>query len=124
MSVVKDQVILKSLQTRLEKERAEVSVWQKQLNEIREKVKVHQNRYTSIKRQIDEMTKDELIVTEHAIIQFQRRVELLSPEEVEQRIVTEEFKRIWRITGGGTIPVGDTGASAIIKGNIITTIII
>jgi predicted transcriptional regulator len=122
-SNVKADVTLKSLKSRLEKEKAESSVISKQMNELKEQQKVHSKRVESLLRQIKDLTKEDLVMSEHAILQFLRRVELIPIEEVEKRVITEEFKRIWKVVGDAQIPIGIGEHMAIVKSGVITTII-
>lgn len=121
---IKEGVTLKSLHSRLEKEKAELDVISKQFRELRDKQKQHQGRITAIKKQMDELTKDNLVLSEHAKIRYLERVELIPVEEVESRVVTEELIRIWKVLGdGGSYPIGIGEHTCTIKNGVITSII-
>jgi seryl-tRNA synthetase len=119
---IKEGVTLKSLQSRLEKEKAENSVIQKQINELKEKSKAHNQRITSILAQINNLAKEDLVMTEHAKIRFLERVELIPVEEIESRVITEELRRMVGILGNGEFPIGIGEHTCIVKGGFITTI--
>jgi len=120
---IKADVTLKSLKTRLEKEKAESSAITKQINQLKEDQKVHNSRISSLMYQIKELTKEDLIVSEHALLQFLRRVELVNIEEAEKKILTPEVIRIWKVLGDTSIPIGIGEHVAVIKNGVVTTII-
>ena len=122
-SNVKTDVTLKSLKTRLEKEKAESSVISKQINELKEQQKVHNRRIESLLKQIKDLTKENLIVSEHALLQFLRRVELIDIEEAEKKILSPELVRIWKVLGDAQIPLNIGEHIAVIKNGVVTTII-
>lgn len=120
---IKADVTLKSLKTRLEKEKAESGVIAKQINELKVNQKIHDSRISAIIHQIKELTKEDLIVSEHAILQFLRRVELIDVQEVEKKILTPELVKIWKVLGNTSIPIGIGEHVAVIKNGVVTTII-
>ena len=113
---------LKELQGRLEKKKAERSVISIQLNEYNEKERQLDKDIANLSEELKKYTKRELRLSEHAILRFIERVELIRPEEVKNKVITEELLKLHSILGDGEFPIGDTGFSAIIKGNIIITI--
>lgn len=123
MEAVKEQATLKSLYTRIEKEKAEISVLQSQIRDAKAELIERHNKLNFLKKEVDKLTRDDLVLTEHAILRYMERVELVPIEEVEKRILTEELKKMWRVLGNATYPIGDTSASVIIRGNVITTVI-
>lgn len=119
---VKEGVTLKSLQTRLEKEKAEIGVVHKQINELKEKSKVHNQRITSIMEQINNLAKEDLIMTEHAKLRYLERVELIPINQIESKVITEELKKLWKILGNGEFPIGIGEHTCTIRNGYITTI--
>lgn len=121
-SKIKDGVQLKSLQGRLEKEKAERFAYLLQVEDLNRKITECNRRANDLKGQIKELTKDDLVVSEHCILRYLERVELVSIDQVEGKILTEELRRLVGILGGGKFPIGDTGHHVVVKNGICITI--
>src|SRR4051812_26265892 len=114
---------LKELNSRLDKKKAEKAVLQIQLRDLKNKDRNLDREIDGIVREIGKYKQKEgLTVSEHCIIRYLQRVELIPVEDVPGKIITEELKRIHSILGNGEFPLGDTGYSVIIKNNVIITI--
>jgi len=123
MSIV-DSASLKDLQGRLEKEKAALKVAEIAAREAKERVSYHHEQIKKFNAQIAKFgEKKGLIMTEHAILRYIERVELVPPEEVEAKVVDEELKRLYSILGDGTYPIYNKTNSCVIKGGQIITII-
>lgn len=119
---IKKGVTLKSLQSRLEKEKAELGVIQRQINDLKENSKVHNQRISSILHQIKLLAEKDLVLTEHAKLRYLERVELIPIDQIEAKIITDELKRVWKIVGNAEIPIGIGEHTCTIKKGFITTI--
>jgi len=119
---IKSEVTLKSLYSRLEKEKAELGVLEKQRCEIVETIKKHSRNVNSLKAQIADMTKDKLVLSEHAKLRFLERVELIDVNDIENKVITDELIRMWKVLGNAEFPIGIGEHTCTIKNGVITTI--
>lgn len=123
MSQIKEKESLKALQGMLEKEKAYKAASSIQLKELKERDKDHDRKITSLTMQIERLKREDgLILSEHAALRYLQKVELIPIEEIYNKIVTEDIKKMTTVLGDGSFPLGDTGFSIIVKGNVIVTI--
>lgn len=122
MANIKDAASLKALQSRLEREKAERWELGKKAKDINNKVKECERRISKLELEIENFAEGELVVSEHAILRYLERVELIPVEEIPAKILTQEVIRIYNVIGGGKIPLGETGKHLVIKGNTVITI--
>lgn len=122
MNKIKDGAHLKSLQGRLEKEKAERASLLAQLEDLNKRIGESNRRMNDLKGQIKGLVKEELIVSEHCILRYLERIELIPIEQVEAKILTDELKRMVSVLGGGKFPLGDTGKHVVVKQNVCITI--
>lgn len=123
MGHIKDGHDLKALQSRLEKVYAEHRENIRLLGEAQQRASQSNKKVKEMKRMIKESTPTEIVMSEHSILRYLSRVELIPIEEVEAKVVTEELKRIVGILGGnGEYPILDGKFKAIMKNFIIITI--
>ncbi len=64
-----------------------------------------------------------LQVTDHAIVRYQERVKLVSPEEVCRELVTDQVQKYYADLGDGTYPTGEGCTRVVIKDGFILTVI-
>lgn len=121
-NAIKNETTLKSLKTRLEKEYASARVLEMEIKSLNKKKDIIYKNIRSLKDSIDKIGKEYLVISEHAILRYIERVEIIPIEEVKAKVLSEQLIKMWKILGNGEYPIGDTGACAIIKNGIITTI--
>lgn len=121
-SAILDGSRLKDLNTKLQKEIGERAVCELNIGEYRKKVREHNDNIARIKKRIEGIGKTEgLQLTEHAILRYIERVELIPVQDVRNRIVTENLQRMFDILGDGCFPIDNSEFSVVIKnGQIIT----
>jgi hypothetical protein len=113
---------LKQLQGQLEKEKAEHSVIMMQKKDILKKEQDINKKISRIQTEIANYVGKDLTMSEHAILRYVEKVQLVNPNDVPGIVITEELKKMHRVLGNGEYPMGDSGFSLIIKNNIIVTI--
>lgn len=122
---------LKQKKTQLEKVKAEISAKQndtkelnKQVSNIQKEINNLKDKQTGLEKDIKDMMncKQELIVTEHAILRYLERSLCINIEEIKARIASESVKNQFAVLGNGQYPI-DNGLKVVIKGNTIVTVI-
>lgn len=79
----------------------------KQLNEVEKHIRLHK--------------KKELSVSDHAILRYQERVEVIDPSLVPDKILTPQLRKMVETLGNGTFPVD--GFQVVVQGNTVITVI-
>lgn len=113
---------LKEYQGRLEKLKAEQSVIVMRRKEIVKEEQEIGKKINHIKQEIAGLTDKGLTLSEHAILRYIQRVEVVHPDEVYNRVITDDLKKMHGILGNGEFPLGDSGHFCIIRGNVVISI--
>src|SRR3954469_3110468 len=53
-----------------------------------------QRRVKEVKRKVKVLLEKDIEITDHAILRYQERVEFIPPQEIRERILTDNFKKI------------------------------
>lgn len=122
MATVIEHSRLKEYQGRLEKLKAEQAVILMRRKEVLNDEKEINKKINYIKQEIKGLTDGGLTMSEHAILRYIERVEVVHPNEVYDRVVTEELKKLYSILGNAEFPLGDSGHSCIVKNGVIVSI--
>lgn len=122
MGTVVDGSRLKEFQGRLEKLKAEQAVIVMRRKEINKQEQEINSKIKRIKEEIGALTAKGLTMSEHAILRYIERVEVIHPNEVSEKVITEELKKMHSILGNGEFPIGESGHSCIIKNGVIVSI--
>jgi hypothetical protein len=114
---------IKGLQSQLTKLNEERELLKLKLNEISKQLTVKNQ---SISRIISEINKHKgdgkVNVSEHAILRYLERVEGISVEEIESKILTPEIIKMIEVVGGtGKYPLN--GNTIVMKDFTVTTIL-
>lgn len=119
---IENEATIKSLNTRLCKERAALKVLEIEISNLNNRKSAICNNIKNLKDRIEKINSSALIMSEHAILRYIERVEIISIEEVKNKVLSEELIKVWKILGNGTYPLWNSGYSAVIRNNVITTI--
>lgn len=114
--------ILKQLQTRKDGVKAELGALDKEINALSQKKKVLSRQLSGINKEIKgltEKTKD-VVISEHAILQYLRRVKGLNIDAIKAEIVPEKAKRIIDTIESAHVPVD--GFKLIVKNKVVVTV--
>lgn len=114
----------KSLMTAIEKEKGAKAVCELNIAENRRKIKQHSENIERLNKRINGISRKEgLLLSEHAILRYLERVELIPIEQVKEKVVTEKLIEIYEAIGDGAeIPFGDGGHTCVVKNGIVITI--
>jgi len=79
----------------------------KQLNEVEKHIRLHK--------------KKQLTVSDHAIIRYQERIEVIDPALVADKILTPQLRNMVETLGNGVFPVDDF--RVVVQDNTVITVI-
>lgn len=96
---------LKSLQVRRQELMDQLSSIDNQSKEIKNQRKDVENKIKEVDSSISKLTKKEIQVTEHALLQFIQRVYGMDLEKIKKEILTESVVSTIDQLGSATIPV-------------------
>lgn len=115
---------IKELQGRIEKEKAGRAIIEMEIAERRKKIKHISGNINYLEQEIGKLGKEQgIIISEHALLRYISKVELIPIENIYNKVVTEEFKRVVSILGdNGDYPIWDGTHVAILRNSIIVTI--
>ena len=131
MSTIAVERELKQKQTQLEKVKCEIVAktndtkeLSKAMSNIQKQINDLKTKQSGLEKDIKEMTtaKQELIVTEHAILRYLERSLCINIEEIKSKIASESVRSQFAILGSGQYPIVG-GLKAVVKGNTIVTVI-
>ena len=119
---VKNSETLKQLKSRKAKLEAELQFLADERSSAMSKYDKAKNQIKQIETEIDQLTKSEPVVTEHAIIRYMERVRNYDIEILENEILTDDLKTQIKTLGNGKYPIGN-GFRAVVKDNSIVSIV-
>ncbi len=122
---VKENSLLKSLQTQLQKLEGEYHSLQMQQNHLNDNINLKKNQIKETQNNIkilQDKTPKDLIVTEHALLRYIERVEGVNLNDIIQKISTEKLKTMVNTLGNGTFPIDGT-FSVKVRNNVIITVL-
>lgn len=118
----KNSETLKQLNTRKTKLEAELKFLADERSAAMSKYDKAVNQIKQIESDIEQLTKTDPIVTEHAIIRYMERVRNYDFEVISAEILTEALRAQIMSFGNGKYPIGN-GFKAVVKDNSIVSIV-
>lgn len=119
---VKDNQIVKGLQTQLSKVEGDIQLLKNNLKALTEELDAKKKLATDLNRKIRDINiSTELKVTEHAVLRYIERVVGKSIEEIQQDILCESVINQWKILGNGKF-VHPKGFKCVVKDNLVVSI--
>lgn len=91
-------------------------------NEINSQITELLAKKRAICKKIDQASRKNLIISEHAIIRYLERVKQLDLEQIKNEILTEENKTLMKNLGDGKYPIKNTKHRAVLKDGVIVTV--
>lgn len=65
-----------------------------------------------------------LLVTDHAIVRYQERVEFLPASLIQEKLINAQVLNYYYSLGDGTYPIGESSIRVVIKEGVIVTVMI
>ncbi|SEW21711.1 hypothetical protein SAMN05428988_3240 [Chitinophaga sp. YR573] len=119
--VVVNNRSLKGLQSHLHSLNGERDIILFKINGLNQQLGEVNNNINKTEKMLRLMKRNNVIVSEHAILRFIERVQPLPPSEVAARILTPSLKNMVLTLGNGTYPVDDFLVK--VRDNIVVTVI-
>ncbi len=118
----KASTALKSLQTQLTKLKDEIGFFKKERSDIDAKIKTHEQKVSTITKQINELKTTDVIVSEHAIIRYLERKYQLDSQSLIDEILTVNNRTLIEFSKGNCkIKSGEI--EFLVKNNVVITVL-
>lgn len=122
--MIKDEVLYKSLKTKLAQLNEEMRIIRKEISEKTKESNKLFKEIDDIQKRMESLREANIILSEHAILRYLERSDALNREELYNKILSKKNKEAINALGDGKYPMNDgSGLSLIVKGNVITTIV-
>lgn len=119
MSKAGDAQKLKHIQSQIDKDKADIEEFQKQISVLKKNLNRSEQHLGMMFHQLNKLKNSGIQVTEHAILRYLERKEGIDVRAIEEtlRLCAEKYKEFESCT----IPLGD-GHKAIMKKHVIITV--
>lgn len=111
---------LKALETRIKTHQADLKMLKDQQAEISKQITAKQQQISAVQGQIDKLKRSDLVLSEHALLRYIERAQLVDVKAIEGQLITPALRLQVQTLGDGEYPVGDL--KAVVKQNMIVTI--
>lgn len=119
-----EQIKLKQLNTRVAKIGHKIEDVDKTMSQLKREKADLANQLNQARQEIKRLTDRGLILSEHAILRYLERAHEINMDRVRDAILTDELKAMVGSMGGeGKFPINAPGFRAVVKNNVITTIV-
>lgn len=114
---------LKGLQTQRDTIKGELYALRGQVTALQEQIKSRQDKLNGVMQQIEKIEEQsaEYVITEHALLRFLERVDLIDMEQLKERILPGGVRVLADFGGSGTYPAG-THRVVIKKKSVVTVL--
>lgn len=110
---------LKQLNTLREKTRKEISVISSQIQQLEKEKKLKEDYFSYLSREVSSITQD-IIFTEHSLLQYIKRVLKIDIDQVKREMLTEKDKEIIKELKSCKYP--KPGFELVVKNNVVVTV--
>lgn len=127
MDSIEKAAVLKTLLSKKKKLELDITHTKQQITELNTQLSTLKGELEKTNKHIKTIneSKQELMVSEHAILRFLERAENvnINIEEITNKILTEKLKEQYKTLGNGLYPIPGYKVSARIKDGVIITVI-
>ncbi|QDH83723.1 hypothetical protein [Achromobacter phage Motura] len=113
---------LKSLQVRLHEKTKELQALERNIAEYNSKRGKIFKDIAQLQFQIQDLTKKDLVVSEHAVLRYLERMYKFDLNEIKSQILTPQLIKTADTLGNGKFPTG-AGFKAVVRDRVIVSII-
>lgn len=121
MGELKNQVTLKGYESQLQKLKGSREVLKFKLDGLNKELRDNKEKIKHLESRIYDLKRSDLIISEHAILRYIERVEVIPPSEVPERIKTDKLLEMVRTLGNGVYPLEDFSVK--VKDNVVITVL-
>jgi len=114
---------VKMLQTQLKKYSEKLAVLDSERREANREYSTVELKVNNLLKELQKLTEDKLTVSEHAMLRYCEILLGIDRNHIKQKILKDETIEQIKTLGGGKIPICDDKLIAIVKGNVVVTVI-
>lgn len=114
---------LKELQTRRDKASEALKSLKQEHSSLSSEISKKEKLLNSINQEIAELSTNQIIISEHAILRYLERVLGVDIELVKKEILTSDLEKKIEVLGNGTYPIQDGLFKAKVRNGTIITIL-
>ncbi len=114
---------LKPLQTLSVRLNEEYAVLEQQAAHIGTQIAVNRTEFAKVQKQIAQLTKKEIQVTEHALLRYVERVLNVDINQLKSNILTDNNRAIIDFAGSGTCRIKSNGIEFVVKDRQVISVV-
>jgi archaellum component FlaC len=114
--------LLKQYNTQLNKLESTIKGLEKERNDINTSINIYRKQIDSLKKDINNLSVKDIVITEHALLRYFERVKGYNLEDIKADIIDSKTKTLIEFLNGtkGKVPWNEN--SLVVKDNTIVTI--